>query len=67
MLWIIIIEAHRRHICNNKINTVMGTMKLMIGLSQQLQNKLCKEHYKEFKKATKKDRKLEKWRHQDSR
>jgi len=25
---------------------------------------LCKEHYKEFKKATKKDRTLEKWRHQ---
>jgi hypothetical protein len=25
---------------------------------------LCKEHYKEYKKATKKDRKLEKWRHQ---
>lgn len=24
---------------------------------------LCKEHYKEFKKATKKDRTLEKWRH----
>lgn len=23
---------------------------------------LCKEHYKEFKKATKKDRTLEKWR-----
>jgi hypothetical protein len=28
---------------------------------------LCKEHYKEFKKATKKDRTLEKWRHQGSR
>ncbi len=27
---------------------------------------LCKEHYKEFKKATKKDRTLEKWRHQGS-
>jgi len=24
---------------------------------------LCKEHYKEFKKETKKDRTLEKWRH----
>jgi hypothetical protein len=24
---------------------------------------LCKEHYKEFKKGTKKDRVLEKWRH----
>ena len=24
---------------------------------------LCKEHYKEFKKKTKKDRALEKWRH----
>lgn len=24
---------------------------------------LCKEHYKEFKKETKKDRMLEKWRH----
>jgi len=28
---------------------------------------LCKEHYKEFKKATKKERTLEKWRHQGSR
>lgn len=28
---------------------------------------LCKEHYKEFKKATRKDRTLEKWRHQGSR
>ena len=28
---------------------------------------LCKGHYKEFKKATKKDRTLEKWRHQGSR
>ncbi len=24
---------------------------------------LCKEHYKEFKKETKTERKLEKWRH----
>lgn len=24
---------------------------------------LCKEHYKEFKRETKKDRTLEKWRH----
>jgi hypothetical protein len=24
---------------------------------------LCKDHYKEFKKGTKKDRKLEKWRY----
>jgi hypothetical protein len=24
---------------------------------------LCKEHYKEFKKQTKKDKQLEKWRH----
>jgi hypothetical protein len=28
---------------------------------------LCKEHYKEFKKATKKDRTLEKWRRQGTR
>jgi len=28
---------------------------------------LCKEHYKEYKKATKKDRTLEKWRHQGAR
>lgn len=27
---------------------------------------LCKDHYKEFKKATKKDRTLEKWRHRDA-
>jgi hypothetical protein len=28
---------------------------------------LCKEHYKKYKKASKKDRTIEKWRHQDSR
>jgi hypothetical protein len=28
---------------------------------------VCREHYKEYKKATKKDRTLERWRHQGSR
>ncbi len=28
---------------------------------------LCREHYREYKKATKKDRTLEKWRYKDSR
>ena len=28
---------------------------------------LCKDHYKEYKKATRKDRTLEKWRQQGSR
>jgi len=28
---------------------------------------LCKVHYKEFKKVTKKDRTLEKWRYQGTR
>ena len=28
---------------------------------------LCKEHYREYKKATKKDRTLEKWRYKDAR
>ncbi|MCW3980331.1 MAG: hypothetical protein NWF11_02540 [Candidatus Bathyarchaeota archaeon] len=28
---------------------------------------LCKEHYKEYKKATKKDRTIEKWRQKDPR
>ncbi|UCE96434.1 MAG: hypothetical protein JSV51_02175 [Candidatus Bathyarchaeota archaeon] len=27
---------------------------------------LCKEHYKEFKKVTKKDRTLEKWRYKST-
>lgn len=28
---------------------------------------LCKAHYREYKKATKKDRTLEKWRYKDAR
>jgi len=34
---------------------------LKIGESRRAY--LCREHYKEFKKETKKDRTLEKWRH----
>jgi len=37
--------------------TVAG---LKVGPSRRAY--LCKEHYKEFKKETKKDRQLEKWR-----
>ncbi len=37
-----------------------------LKISTERRAYLCKEHYKEFKKATKKDRTLEKWRHQGS-
>lgn len=38
---------------------------LKIGVERRAY--LCKEHYKEYKKATKKDRTLEKWRQQGAR
>jgi hypothetical protein len=34
---------------------------LMVGSERRAY--LCKEHYKEFKKKTKKDKQLEKWRY----
>jgi len=34
-----------------------------LKVSDERRAYLCKEHYKEFKKETKKDRVLEKWRH----
>ena len=35
---------------------------LSVG-SDQRRSYLCKEHYKEYKKKTKKDKQLEKWRY----
>ena len=35
---------------------------LSVG-SDQRRSYLCKEHYKEYKKRTKKDKQLEKWRY----
>jgi hypothetical protein len=35
---------------------------LNVGSSQR-RSYLCKEHYKEYKKKTKKDKQLEKWRY----
>jgi len=34
-----------------------------LKLNEARQAYLCRDHYKEYKKATKKDRMLDKWRH----
>jgi len=34
-----------------------------LSVSEARRSYLCKDHYKEFKKETKKERMLEKWRH----
>ena len=52
--------------CNNYAIRSLPTDKvksagLKVGESRRAF--LCKEHYKEFKKGTKKDRVLEKWRY----
>jgi len=52
--------------CNNDAVRSLPTDKvktagLKVGESRRAL--LCKEHYKEFKRGTKKDRVLEKWRY----
>lgn len=37
--------------------------KAGLNVSEARRAYLCKDHYKEFKKETKKERMLEKWRH----
>ncbi|UCB60348.1 MAG: hypothetical protein JSW72_09655 [Candidatus Bathyarchaeota archaeon] len=43
----------------------VGAAGLKVGSERRAY--LCKEHYKDYKKATRKDRTLEKWRYQSSR
>jgi len=52
--------------CNNDAVRSLQTDKVKkagLKVGETRRTYLCKEHYKEFKKATKKDRTLEKWRH----
>ncbi len=47
------------------IRSIAASKVTAAGLKIDVERRayLCKEHYKEYKKATKKDRTLEKWRH----
>lgn len=51
--------------CSNDAIRSLQTDKVKnagLKVSESRRTYLCKEHYKEFKKETKKDRALEKWR-----
>ena len=53
--------------CSNEaVRSLSGEKVRSAGLnvgSSEKRAYLCKEHYKEFKKRTKKDKQLEKWRY----
>ena len=52
--------------CNNDAIRSLPTDKVKSAGLKVVEGRrafLCKEHYKEFKRETKKDRVLEKWRH----
>ena len=52
--------------CDNEAVRSLPTDKVKsagLRVSEGRRAFLCREHYKEFKKVTKKDRELEKWRH----
>ncbi len=52
--------------CSNDAVRSLETGKVKktgLKVGESRRTYLCKEHYKEFKKETKKDRTLEKWRH----
>jgi hypothetical protein len=51
-------EGAIRSLTNEKASSA----GLKVGTAKRVY--LCKEHYKEYKKKTRKERKLEKWRHQ---
>jgi hypothetical protein len=56
--------------CNkDAVRSIAASKVTAAGLKIDTERRayLCKEHYKEFKKATKKDRTLEKWRYQGAR
>ena len=48
-----------RSLSNEKVSRA----GLNVGVMGRGRVYLCKDHYKEFKKQTKKEKKLEKWRH----
>jgi hypothetical protein len=51
--------------CNeDAVRSVSGPKAKTAGLNvEERRAYLCKEHYKEYKKGSKKDRQIEKWRH----
>ena len=52
--------------CSNDAIRSLQTDKVKgagLKISESRRSYLCREHYKEFKKQTKKDRTVEKWRH----
>ncbi|MDH5634509.1 MAG: hypothetical protein OEY30_01640 [Candidatus Bathyarchaeota archaeon] len=52
--------------CSNDAVRSIATGKVMaagLKVGEVRRAYLCKEHYKEFKRKTKQDRMLEKWRH----
>jgi len=52
--------------CGNDAVRSLATDKVMaagLKVGEVRRTYLCREHYKEFKKHTKQDRQLEKWRH----
>ncbi|UCD96650.1 MAG: hypothetical protein JSV35_00945 [Candidatus Bathyarchaeota archaeon] len=53
---------------NNAVRSLSAGNVTAAGLKTDSEKRayLCKEHYKEFKKATRKERTLERWRQRDS-
>ena len=52
--------------CGNEAVRSLSTERVKtagLNVGSEKRAYLCKEHYKEYKKKTKKDKKLEKWRH----
>lgn len=51
--------------CDEKaVRSISGPKAKSAGLDVEGRRAyLCKEHYKEFKKGSKRDRQIEKWRH----
>jgi hypothetical protein len=55
--------------CGNSAVRSIGAGKVTsagLKIDSEKRAYLCKEHYKEFKKATRKERTLERWRQRDS-
>jgi len=52
--------------CNKEAARSLSAEKVKaagLNVGSERRSYLCKEHYKEYKKRTKKDKQLEKWRH----
>ena len=52
--------------CNREAARSLSAEKVKsagLNVGSERRSYLCKEHYKEYKKRTRKDKQLEKWRH----